>query len=112
MTAVLLSFIFFKLSYTPGGLQSPFWAYTQSIGTVISTMVVISALFVGFLLGEGINNAGRTELKRYLSAAPLSDHGFSLLLIRNLVKTGQSGLFLVTAELPAESSYDDFVFWR
>lgn len=87
MTAVLLSFIFFKLSYMTGGQQSPFWAYMQSIGTIISTMIVISALYVGFLLGDGINNTGRAELKRYLSAAPLSDHGFSFLLIRNVVKT-------------------------
>ncbi|WP_339732864.1 hypothetical protein [uncultured Gimesia sp.] len=93
--AILLSFLFFKLSYTFGGLQTPFWAYKQSICGVTNALIIFSALVVGFLVGDGINNNGRTELKQYLSVTPLSDQRFAAILIRNLVKTVSLTYFLI-----------------
>ncbi|QDT94104.1 hypothetical protein [Gimesia algae] len=84
---VFLSFLLFKLSYVPGGQTAAFWSYIQSISVVTNTLILLAALLMGFLLGDGIHKPGRIELKRYLSAVPLSDRDFSAILMRNLVKT-------------------------
>ena len=93
--AILLSFLFFKLSYTYGSQQTPFWAYKQSICVLTNALIAFSALAVGFLVGDGINNTGRTELKQYLSVTHLSDQIFATILIRNLVKAVSLTYFLI-----------------
>jgi len=87
ITAIFLSFLVFKLSFTFGSQRSTYWNYLNIIDNVTAILTWISAFVVGFLLGDGINNTGRTELKKYLGVAPLSDREFSAILIRNLVKT-------------------------
>ncbi|WP_417379599.1 hypothetical protein [Gimesia sp.] len=87
VAGVLLSFLLFKLSYVPGGQTAAFWSYIQSISVVTSSLFLLASLLIGFLLGDGIHRPGRIELKRYLSAVPLSEQDFSGILMRNLVKT-------------------------
>lgn len=87
ITAIVLSFLVFQVSFTFGGQQNTYWNYLGIIGNVTIALMWISAFVVGFLLGDGVNNTGRTELKNYLGVAPLSDREFSAILVRNLVKT-------------------------
>ncbi|QDT30354.1 hypothetical protein Enr10x_57200 [Gimesia panareensis] len=84
MLGILLSFILFLWR---AGSWNPLVAYLNSIGNVTCVLCLLAAVFAGFLLGDGINNTGRTELKNYLGGAPLSDNAFSGLLMRNLVKS-------------------------
>lgn len=84
MLGILLSFILFLWRDSS---WNPLVAYLNSIGNVTGVLFLLAAVLAGFLLGDGINNTGRTELKNYLGEVPLSDHAFSGLLMRNLVKS-------------------------
>lgn len=80
---VLLSFVLFLWR---ADSWNPLVAYLNSIGCVTSVLFLIASMLVGFQIGDGINNSGRTELKNDLSGVPLSDRAFSSLLMRNLMK--------------------------
>ncbi|QGQ24117.1 hypothetical protein F1728_16090 [Gimesia benthica] len=48
---------------------------------------LISSILVAFMLGDGICNPGRAEMRRYLAIAPLKDTELIRRLFRNLIKT-------------------------
>ncbi|MCA9015772.1 MAG: hypothetical protein KDA77_10615 [Planctomycetaceae bacterium] len=60
---------------------------------------LIASILVAFLLGDGICNTGRTEMKRFLAIAPLPDQELNALLFRNLVKTSVLTLALIFSAL-------------
>ncbi|MFK7777214.1 MAG: hypothetical protein QM501_03680, partial [Gimesia sp.] len=61
--------------------------YLDGFLQITVTFSVIAAVLSGIQIGEGICVSGRTEMKRYLAAAPLSDHDFSQTMFWNLFKT-------------------------
>jgi len=63
--------------------------YELTEGYLIITMLVciIASVIVAVLLGEGICNTGRTEMKRFLAMAPLIDEDVNATLFRNMVKS-------------------------
>ena len=84
-----------------------------SISTTIFSFA--SAVLVGVMLGEGVNASGRTEIKRFLAMAPLSDYEFSKTLFLNMVKSSvltflliQMGLVLSFVGAPLLSDSEQF----
>lgn len=81
--------------------------YLDGFLQITITFGVIATVLSGIQLGEGICAPGRTEMKQFLAAAPLSDHDFSQTMFWNLLKAMiaiflmiQLGLFLTFVALP------------
>tara|TARA_R110002111_G_scaffold117466_1_gene179423 strand:- start:13905 stop:15599 length:1695 start_codon:yes stop_codon:yes gene_type:complete len=72
---------------------------TEGFWFVTLVASFIASPLVAFLLGDGICNKGRTEMKRFLAMAPLSDRELNARLLRNMVKTSVLTLALIFGAL-------------
>ncbi|WP_339732868.1 hypothetical protein [uncultured Gimesia sp.] len=67
------------------------------IGTMLFSF--IAAILVAVLLGEGICGQGRTEMKRFLAIAPLSDRDMNVILFWNMIKAFVFTLLMIQVAL-------------
>lgn len=74
-----------KFNESGPGLND-FMGLVQSFLFITLLFSFVAAGIVAVLVGEGINGTGRTEMKRFLAIAPLSDRELNLSLFRNMVK--------------------------
>ncbi|QDV53631.1 EscU/YscU/HrcU family type III secretion system export apparatus switch protein [Gimesia fumaroli] len=69
-----------------------YWAITMLASFVAS-------ILVAFLLGDGMCNKGRTEMRTFLAIAPLPDQDLNTLLFRNMVTSSVLTLAMIFSAL-------------
>lgn len=99
--AVLVISLMNGLSADMNQLGNPisFFELTDSFLMITMLFSIVAAVIVAILLGEGVNGPGRTEMKRFLAIASLSDRDLVVTLFRNMLKTFVSTFLFIQCGL-------------